>query len=238
MIANMTILTRTINQLARIIGGCVHCGEHGAACVMSSRLCVSCADAIRITPFRCRTCAAPLHTNDTQCLSCIQQPPLYTRTDAFADYSGTLQHVILQYKFHNQLAYAPLLADLLTHAWRNIEPPDVVIPVPQHANLTRTRGFIPLEYIWQCMDNSTRFDAHAVVRLHHTNLQVGATALERRRQIKGAFSATTDLTGLRVLLLDDVYTTGATLSEMAKICIAAGAAQVHNLVIARARLDK
>ena len=234
----MQILTRTINQLARIIGGCVHCGGHGTASEFSTRLCLDCADAVNLAPFRCRTCAVPLSTDDAQCLHCIQQPPLYTRTDAFADYSGTLQHLILQYKFHNKLAYAPLLADLLTHAWRNIESPDVVIPVPQHDSMTCTRGFIPLEYIWQCMDNSTPVNSRAVVRLHHAHLQVGATALERRRQIKGAFAATADLTGLRVLLIDDVYTTGATLSEMAKICIAAGAAQINNLVIARARMGK
>ncbi|MGL4766811.1 MAG: ComF family protein [Formosimonas sp.] len=233
----MRILTRTLNQLAQLIGGCVHCGAHGAPSELSPRLCVDCAAHLHFAPHRCTTCAQPLATDDAQCLPCLQQPPHFVRTDAFADYSGTLKHLIVQYKFHRKLAYAPLLADLLSHAWRDIEPPDVVIAVPQHEAMTRQRGFIPLEYLLQCVDNSPPVRKDAIVRVHQPHLQVGASASARRQHIKGAFAATADLTGLRVLIIDDVYTTGATLREMAAVCHAAGAAQISNLVIARARLD-
>jgi predicted amidophosphoribosyltransferase len=75
---------------------------------------------------------------------------------------------------------------------------------------------------------------NALMRLHHAQLQVGADKAARREQVKGAFAATIDLTGRQVLLVDDVYTSGATLNEAARICLSAGAQSVAVWVLARA----
>ena len=241
--------TRAINALARVLGGCVQCGEYGVASDFSPRLCQPCSVGVKGRfgqQQRCQTCAAPLETVDMKCLDCLIDPPLVTRTLAFSDYSHTAQHLILNYKLHHHLSNAPLLADALSAVLRQqYIVPDIVIAVPQHDSMTRARGFIPLTHVINCIDwrrlyphVTPHIDPQASIRLHHQHLQVGASAAERHRQVKGAFAITRDLTGSHVLLIDDVYTTGATLNELARMCLAAGAKEVSNLVIARARLVK
>lgn len=245
-----TYKIRTLNTLARWIGGCVYCGSHSIACDFSYRLCASCALLItgrHSEQYRCRICANPLMTDDEKCLACIKQPPSFQATHAFSDYSGIMKHLIVRYKFNGSLNFAPLLADIMCHSVKKIENlPSNIISVPQHEQLTQSRGFVPLKNIIQQIDwlkilqNNMQPNIlnHAVIRLHQPNLQVKSTKEAREKQIKGAFAATMDLAGLDILLIDDVYTTGSTLKELSKVCHQAGAKSITNLVISRARLVK
>ena len=188
---------------------------------------------------RCSQCATELRTDDALCLDCLQSPQHFERTRAFADYSGVLQHLILAYKFHHQLKYAPLLADLLSQTMTAEFVADSVwIPIPQHDSMTRQRGFVPLLHIVKQVPSAHTISHDALLRVHHKHLQVSANAAQRRAQIKGAFAATRDLSGASVLLIDDVYTTGATLNEAAKVCLEAGAKKVQCVVLARGKWVK
>ncbi|AXF84629.1 hypothetical protein DTO96_100339 [Ephemeroptericola cinctiostellae] len=188
-----------------------------------------------------------LMTDDALCLPCMQSPPALRHTFAFADYHTVMQHLILNYKFHNMLHAAPVLADMM-HAALTLYAqhlrPDVVVPVPQFEGLTHMRGFVPLQHILQQVDlqgvwlDPPQVKANAVTRLHHAHLQVSSAPKQRRKQIKNAFAAVCDLTGQEVLLIDDVYTTGATLNELARVCLEAGAKSVDALVLARGRKVK
>ena len=122
--------------------------------------------------------------------------------------------------------------------------PDVIVPVPQFDDLTHMRGFVPLLHIMQQVDvqgvwlDPPLIKSNAVIRLHHAHLQVSSAPEQRRKQIKNAFAASCDFTGQQVLLIDDVYTTGATLNELARVCLEAGAKSVDALVLARGRKVK
>ncbi|TDR32578.1 ComF family protein [Hydromonas duriensis] len=238
---------RLRNRLARWVGGCVHCGASGRASDFSPRLCQQCADGLTgRSAYRCQSCAVVLTTNDAQCLSCLQSPPPVRYTFAFADYHGALQHLILNYKFHHMLQAAPALGDALQSTllpYVSAHAPDLMMPVPQFNALTHQRGFVPLNHVlkqivWARGQPSPLLAFDASIRLHHAALQVSSSPEQRRKQIKGAFAVTRDLTGQRVLLIDDVYTTGATLHELASVCLAAGAKSVDALVLARARRVK
>lgn len=239
---------RVRNQLARWVGGCVYCGGSGAACAFSPRLCAPCADKLTgLNVHRCGQCAVMLMTDDALCLSCMQSPPALRYVFAFADYHSVMQHLILNYKFHNMLHAAPVLADMLHAAltlYAQHLSPDVIVPVPQFDGLTHMRGFVPLLHIVRQVDvqrlwlNPPQIQANAVIRLHHAHLQVSSAPEQRRQQIKNAFAAACDFTGQQVLLIDDVYTTGATLNELARVCLEAGAKSVDALVLARGRKVK
>ena len=217
----------------------MHCGEKGAS-NFSPRLCPACVNQCSgIGTARCTQCAAALTTDDALCLDCLQSPQLFERTTAFADYSGVLQHIILAYKFHQQLKFAPLLADILNHTLTTQHTSDtLIIPIPQHDDITRTRGFVPLLPILTQTNPPLNLEHTALIRLHHKTLQINASAAQRRTQIKGAFAATRDLSGVSALLIDDVYTTGATLNEAAKVCLEAGAKNVQCVVLARGKWVK
>jgi ComF family protein len=236
--------TRAINLLAHWIGGCVLCGSHRARADYSSRLCAVCdAQMLGRTQHRCAGCAAALTTNDHLCLSCQQKPHAFSASHAFASYKGLAAQLILRYKFHHDLSLAPLLTDITQHGLSRVTSKfDCIIPVPQFDALTHSRGFIPLAHILHSVNphalvrqpQTPIILPNALMRLHHAQLQVGADKAARREQVKGAFAATIDLTGRRVLLVDDVYTSGATLNEAARICLSAGAQSVAVWVLARA----
>ena len=242
---------RARHRLACWVGGCVYCGGSEAACAFSPRLCTRCADQLTgLNVHRCGRCAVILMTDDALCWPCIQSPPELRYTFAFADYHMVMQHLILNYKFHNMLHAAPVLADMLRATltlYAQHLRPDVIVPVPQFEDLTHMRGFVPLLHILQHIDLkgvwldshvSPLIQANATIRLHHAHLQVSSTPEQRRKQIKNAFAATHDFTGQQVLLIDDVYTTGATLNELARVCLEAGAKSVDALVLARGRKVK
>lgn len=240
-----SILTRTrqlkvqaVNQMASWLGGCVHCGSHDR-CRISARLCQVCFDQLSgFNTHRCSCCATRLTTEDSHCLDCLQNPPAFNRTQAFADYGGALQHMILAYKFHHQLKFAPLLADFLNVLLSQIPKDAHIIPIPQIPETTQSRGFIPLWHMLKQTNTHALLAANDLIRLHHKQLQVSATAEQRRKQIKGAFAATCDFTNRHIVLIDDVYTTGSTLNEAAKTCRDAGAKNIECLVLARGKWVK
>lgn len=240
-----TLTIRARNALARLVGGCVNCGESSEQSAFSPRLCGTCAESVDgQDAYRCGTCAVRLETDDARCLVCINAAPYLRHVGAFGDYAGALQHLILRYKFHQMLHAAPVLGDMLSVALRMYaleNSPDVIIPVPQFEPLTVERGFVPLLHLLKQVDFESvwseppELDCAATLRVQHSQLQVSSTSEQRRKQIKNAFVVSRDLTGLKVLLVDDVYTTGATLNELARVCLGAGAVRVDALVLARAR---
>ena len=116
--------------------------------------------------------------------------------------------------------------------------PQALVPVPLHPKRLAARGYnqallIAREFARRFADADLHVDNNAVVRIRETDVQQRLNWIERRRNVRGAFAATRSLAGESVLLVDDVLTTGATLNELARVALAAGAAQVDALVLAR-----
>ena len=247
------------NHLANRVGGCALCGASTHNSSISARLCARCAGEIShhlldaTPPHRCVQCAHLLPSNDPICGDCLSAPPAFTRSVVFGDYAGALKHALRQYKFHNALHLAPLLADCLRtalHAYAHDHHPDLIVLVPALPERTQMRGFNPLRLIVQQINwheiwpanayksestSEPTYAPDALIRVHHERLQIHVKPDQRRTQVKNAFALAADFSprGQHIALIDDIITTGATLHEIAQTLKQSGARQVDNVLIAR-----
>jgi ComF family protein len=143
-----------------------------------------------------------------------------------------------RYKYDRDVGLAPLLGRLLAYHCPLPLQHDIAIPVPLHRQRLRWRGFNQSALIARRLasDRGILYAASVLQRRRSTPPQVGLSEAERRTNISGAFSVRDpeSLRGRSVLLVDDVYTTGATANECARTLKRAGARRVDVLVLARA----
>ena len=173
----------------------------------------------------------------TVCPECRHAPPPWDRFYFHGRYSGRLRDLVIAFKFSGSLGRTRLLASMAAEAFRNAErTPDVVVPVPLHARRLLNRGFNQSVELARAL--ARKLDrplaTRALQRVPHTRLGHA----ERQANLKGAFrDDRAEAAGKIVLLVDDVYTTGATLKECARTLRRAGAAGVDVLVLARAQQE-
>ena len=179
------------------------------------------------------------------CQACRNAPPPYERTVALADYAPPLDRLILALKFGHAVSLAGPLGAAL--AARIDFPLDLVLPIPLSAQRLAERGFNQAWLITRAIAGArggaaTRgktpaHDAGVLTRVRHDPPQSLQPLRERAANLRGAFSCQRDLTGLRVALVDDVMTSGATLAEAARTARNAGAEFVATIVAARTPRD-
>lgn len=205
----------------------------------ADRLCHACVAQFARQQKRCSTCALPLHGGAEQCGHCILHPPLLARCVAAVDYGYPWAGVLAQFKFHGDPGWAPALARLMRSApWAEplLDEADVVIPVPLAAERLRERGFNQARELARYLQPD-KAEAHWLLRLRAGENQHALGRSARLRNLQGAFVVDplhkAALAGKRVLLIDDVMTTGATLHATAAALQTAGVAAVSALVLAR-----
>ena len=198
-------------------------------------LCPPCiGDLPRLPAALCPLCATQT-THGERCGACLHEPPNFDRTLALYQYDFPVDRIIHAMKYGHQLAVtdwsAGRLAELL-----GTEEYDCIIPLPLHPERLRERGFNQSAEIARNLGICLKFpvDRSNVLRTRPTPPQAEQALKERRRNVRGAFECRTDFTGKRLLLIDDVMTTGATVNECARILKLHGAALVTVAVIARA----
>jgi ComF family protein len=129
-----------------------------------------------------------------------------------------------------------MLAALIEEAARRVpgEPPDAVVPVPLHPRRLRARGFNPAALLGRSAARvaGARFSAHCLRRVRDTPSQTGLDRQARRRNVTGAFASSAAPEAC-VWLVDDVVTTGATLSECARVLRRSGARRIVGVCVAR-----
>ncbi len=177
----------------------------------------------------------------TECKNCAGGDWNFSQVTRLGSYDGMLRTAVLRTKKAGERALAIALTDLLIAgsaqhwmAWK----PDVVVPIPMHWSRKAWRGNNCPETMAQRIASRLGVAAgpHVLTRRRRTAPQANLSAARRRSNVRGAFAIgrSIDLDGAKVLLLDDVMTTGATLNEAAKILRLAGAAHVGVGVLARA----
>lgn len=139
-------------------------------------------------------------------------------------------------KYGGRLECAPALAHVLSQALGSRPAPDVLAPLPLSPARLRSRGFNQCMEIARALPDAlaARADGEALLRVGDAVPQAALPLAERVANVRGAFRAGRSLAGLRVAILDDVMTTGATLREAAKAARQAGAREVEAWVVARA----
>src|SRR5438477_395894 len=223
-----------------------------ATCVVCSAnidgaeyLCADCRQrAPRIVPPFCAKCSEPFSGAITQVFSCANCEHRALHFDcAVAAYRsrGLVRNVLHQFKYDKQrhLRYpvAQWLGESLQDARLRGRRFDLIVPVPLHPARERERGFNQAALIAQLLADSAAIPSRPVLeRIRYTTTQTAYDRAERMENLAGAFRLrkNRDVRGLRVLLIDDVLTTGSTLSECARVLRRAGAVSVHGVTAARA----
>jgi len=162
-------------------------------------------------------------------------PPAITRATAIGPYDGRLRDIIQALKYDPRPTIAKHLAARMHAAGADVlAGADVVVPVPLHRSRERTRGFNQARALGSHLGLPV---CDALVRTRRTESQADLPADRRHTNVRGAFAMTrTDVHARVVVLVDDVWTTGATLGACAAVLLDAGAAEVRALTAGRASL--
>lgn len=205
-------------------------GQACAACdtpCFEAPVCKACTLSLVVSP-RCPRCAV-VQRAGALCGACVTKPPAFDAALCVSSFSAPLAGLVAQLKFEKHLVLAPWFAAQLAPLLGD-QAFDAIIPVPLHPARLQERGFNQSASIAACLPFPL---VHALDRLRDTPSQRTVSASQRFANVKGAFAANTDLTGLNVLLIDDVVTTSATVQAASLALKRAGAARVTVLCIAR-----
>ncbi len=190
----------------------------------------------------CRRCGSSLGQNVPDrpdgCWACPTELPRFGRVIRLAPYAQPLSGLIRQFKYHRGDVIAARLAVLLAEAVaaRADEPFDLVTPVPMHWWRRMRRGFDHASNLARSLGRQLDLPVGGeLIRIRNTPPQIHLSRTKRIANVRGAFKVACPavIEGAKVLLVDDVTTTGATASEAARTLLAGGASQVTLAVLAK-----
>jgi ComF family protein len=223
---------------------CLACG---GAVETQGALCAACWQAISFLGAPCcSTCGLPFPYDaglGVQCAQCVAYPPPFDRARAVFAYDDHSRRLILAFKHADQLHGMPAFGQWLARSGAELlAEADLVAPVPLHWTRLFRRRFNQSALLAQAAVTAWRgpaaptFAPELLVRRRRTRSQGHLSRLQRAENVRGAFAMKpgADVAGKRVLLVDDVLTTGATIEACARVLKRAGATTVDVLTLARA----
>jgi ComF family protein len=206
---------------------------------VSGMVCSVCGERI-LTPY-----ALSSALGEALCALCRRIEPPFAKAAAYGSYSGGLRDLVHLLKYERVRPAAKVLGRMLEEAIGDMEhlfgtAKVVMVPVPLDASKRRQRGFNQSELIAQAAlklrpTELMRLEPQALRRCRATESQIGLTRHQRRENMRGAFAVVRAelIKGKDVLLVDDVFTTGTTVSECARVLRRAGASRVFVATVAR-----
>ncbi|MDH4152202.1 MAG: ComF family protein [Nitrospira sp.] len=223
---------------------CVVCGSPLTDDLVP-HFCTSCWSTLQPMPTaRCARCdrpfvspAATAYSPQHRCYACVEHPPSYTRAWTLYPYTPPLQDAIRLLKYQGKVSLVTPLANLMLTTLPQVDAIDLVIPVPLHHERLCQREFN------QALLLADQIGRHLSISVSYTNLvrttpTPPQTTLSRRNRLKNlrhtfAVQHPAELMNKRILLIDDVFTTGTTVNECAKTLRRSGSADVFVLTLAR-----
>lgn len=210
---------------------CVNCGRGG------SLLCVTCQNQLKwLEEPLCRCCGEPI-ANGKLCLRCQRHPLSLDQLRAAVLFTGTIPKVIHRFKYNGTFGLAEPLGQIMVQGWKKWSKPiDAIMPIPLHTQRLQERGYNQSVLLARPLANclNVTVDEKSLARIRQTKVQARLNAEERRKNVAQAFQVQANVQGLKILLIDDVCTTGATLDAAASALLAAGAEEVSAYCLARA----
>jgi ComF family protein len=212
---------------------CGGCGTPG------ERWCADCRAKVLPLPLSlCESCGTPVPPKSVRCADCTLSPPHFQQLRSWCVFDSRIRSALHRLKYRRDLGLSEaLVPHLASHASTLKWEVDVISPVPLGRGRLSERGYNQAGLIaWPLsLALGIPFDPSALIRTRETRSQVGLTRAERRTNVQNAFEASPSrVRGRSVMLVDDVATTGATLSSCAEALHAAGARDVFALTVARA----
>lgn len=211
-------------------------------------LCQDCMDGINfIFEGICTVCGVPFISKASPshvCSSCIKKRPKFTLARSICVYEGVLMDAVHKLKYHGHTSIAKPFGMLMAervfldkNADKSATTYDIVAPVPLHKTRLKERGFNQSLLLAReiAKKHKIQLDFLNLYRRRYTEPQINLKGDERLKNVKGAFGVKSPnvFKGKTVLLVDDVYTTGATVTECAKVLKKSGAKGVYILTLAR-----
>ncbi|HSY49633.1 MAG TPA: ComF family protein [Thermoanaerobaculia bacterium] len=235
-------LTSIGRETARIVlhASCVVCGEELPWRARTASCCAACWESLpAISPSKCRFCAAPWSGDDPGfiCGPCLSDPPPVEWMEAWGCYRGPLERVLHAFKFKRHDFFADPLARLVEQMLRlrgDLDF-DAVVPVPMHRAKVRRRGYNQAELLARALARriGVRCEPALLTKTRDHDAQSKLARDARAANVRGAFLASGRVDSRRILLVDDVCTTGATIRAGAGELVRAGAARVAAAVVAK-----
>ena len=222
---------------------CQLCGAQRATST-EGFVCARCWQQVRfIKPPFCKRCGLPFQgaiTNEFECTNCREMKLHFRSARSAVSASGAVLEVLHRYKYKRALWFEPFLADLLIReALPELrqEKWDLIVPVPLHPAKKRQREFNQAERLATFLSAAATIpmDTTLLKRVSWTETQTKLSREKRAENMRNAFTMRkrAKLKGERILLFDDVFTTGATTNACAAVLLAAGAGEVGGWTVAR-----
>ena len=198
----------------------------------ASLICRDCG--MRLKPISgpvCMKCGVPVPAEEEYCPQCSRHPHLFRQGRGIFVYNEEWKNSLERYKYYGSREYADFYAAAMVRwggsdirRWKS----DVITGVPLHIRKERTRGFSQAWYIAERIAGRTGIPASKDLlrKIRRTDSQKKLDYVHRRLNLAGAFEASAEARGRRVLVIDDVYTTGSTMDACAGALLKAGAADV------------
>lgn len=222
---------------------CILCSEKTTRGI---DLCLDCEKNLSWLGHACIHCATPLYIEANNiCGACLKKPFPFYKTCIPFSYTGVIRKLIAELKFQQRLLYATILGSLLVEhirlTYQKEHFPHLIIPVPLHKKRLCQRGFNQVMEIARPINKKLKIpiDYKSCLRVRNTLSQSELPANQRRTNIKNAFAlqTQTNLFNQHIALLDDVMTTGHTLTELSRILYDAGVKRIDVWCCARTYLD-
>jgi ComF family protein len=225
----------------KIIVSCLLCRADTSA---EHSLCDLCINALPVAEKNCHHCGIPVSISAPDfCAQCLKKLPDFDQCHSAYNYGFPINHLIQKIKHGRQLCFlSPLskqLAQVLLHKYDDTPWPEAIIPVPLHYKRLRVRGYNQAHLLAKQIIknlapiNRLKLDSKLVKRQKNTDSQQGLTSAERRRNTKGAFQLAGPSPYSHIAIVDDVVTTGETVSEITRLLKKQGVERVDIWCLAR-----
>lgn len=201
-------------------------------------LCPACQSLLIKPDFSCQYCAKPLPSDNLKtCGECLSEKPAFDAIIYASLYQYPIDHWVHLLKFGGQLTAAQIMADALAPQLKSIDRSIPLIPMPLHPSRLRLRGYNQAAVIAQVIARTQKRPLlhNALIRTKATKMQAELREKQRKANVTGAFKCPEILNHKKVLLLDDVLTTGHTLRAASKTLKKAGAQHITAVLFARSK---
>jgi ComF family protein len=214
---------------------CLNCGQLS----LERPLCPVCSGIMK-TLRHCPQCASFIADTETKhylCPDCRRQAPSFMKGVAALPYTGSLRDVLIAYKYEQKTGYRRPLAALLVALYENYYLDiafDAIVPVPLYPERLRERGYNQAELLSRLVAEETNLPHRPTLltRVGGTPPLADLGRKERMKVLQGVFKAPPEAAGLHLLLVDDIYTTGATAEMCSRALLKQKAASIHYLAVA------
>lgn len=247
MARNESLLKKLYNSALDLLfpeeGVCFYCDKYYEE-VKEDHVCSECRDKlIFINEDKCPVCGKPAyHGNSLQrCSYCINKTFYFKKAISPLEFTGLLRKSIYRYKYESKPYFYKSFGEFMINAFKkeNIGSIDLIVPVPLHRVRKAERGYNQAELLAKYLSSklSIPLDNRNLIRTKSTIIQNRLLRHEREENIKGAFKIKDNgvFKDKRILLVDDIFTTGATVNECSKVLRECGANEVYVITIATGR---